>query len=278
MAALQLQIPLKNKKLRDLYESVQPADKIFFDLLQQVEGLQDNFNETDYKEKMKRITDNRLPALTPDLLFLIKRNNLLDLNYHILETLSYMLTKNYNIEEAKKIFAKIIDDNMTILNIQNAPTGMAQVLYMIRQIPLDRAQRRVYEIPEERPVAQYAAQPVPQPARPGAAPLATRGAEPRRALREPVPIPDINKLTLEEKLKLLQSYIDRFACGICKTNEANTTLIPCGHIFCSECIQNAQKARPDCPICREVSININNLFLTKYLKYKNKYLKLKNVI
>jgi hypothetical protein len=117
-------------------------------------------------------------------------------------------------------------------------------------------------------------------------------AAPRRALREPTPqkiIHDLTEeeeeeenITLEEKAKIGVSYSRRLNCIICKGNEVNTVLIPCGHLFCSTCIQtyinteNAQRRKPLCPICRQEFRSMHNIYYQKYLKYKNKYLQIKN--
>ncbi|KAL7692695.1 putative Zinc finger, RING-type, UBA-like superfamily, Zinc finger, RING/FYVE/PHD-type [Plasmopara halstedii] len=42
---------------------------------------------------------------------------------------------------------------------------------------------------------------------------------------------------------------DSLICAVCLENKVDRVLIPCGHIYCTSCIQ--QLPRPSCPICRE---------------------------
>ncbi len=73
--------------------------------------------------------------------------------------------------------------------------------------------------------------------------------------------------------------IDEMTCIICLENEKNTSLIPCGHVFCNICTENLIKTQSTCPYCRSVINGSLKVFLggyyDKYMKYKNKYLKLK---
>ncbi len=100
-------------------------------------------------------------------------------------------------------------------------------------------------------------------------------------LREPTEQPNIDELDQEGKAKLGVSYSKRLNCSICQFNEVNTVLIPCGHLFCSACIQRYkqkqidEKKTPFCPQCRNEYTSMHNIFFQKYLKYKNKYLQLK---
>ena len=46
----------------------------------------------------------------------------------------------------------------------------------------------------------------------------------------------------ENKLIILNSKLkksDNLVCGICFSNQINTTLIPCGHCYCHECIKES---------------------------------------
>ena len=60
-------------------------------------------------------------------------------------------------------------------------------------------------------------------------------------------------------------------CCICYENQINTVLMGCGHMLCSTC---AVKVR-ECPKCRKKIVSRHNIFFNKYLKYKQKYIKLK---
>jgi hypothetical protein len=100
-------------------------------------------------------------------------------------------------------------------------------------------------------------------------------------LRKPTPQKDIDELNQKEQAKLGVLYSNRLNCLICKENEVNTVLIPCGHLFCSRCIQEnkqiqiAKNVTPTCPECNQTFTSMHNIYYQKYLKYKNKYLQLK---
>jgi hypothetical protein len=75
-----------------------------------------------------------------------------------------------------------------------------------------------------------------------------------------------------------QAYKDelvntRIRCSICLTNEKNTRL-NCGHLICSECAATPSLQR--CPECRTRITSREDIYFKKYLKYRNKYLSLKN--
>lgn len=42
---------------------------------------------------------------------------------------------------------------------------------------------------------------------------------------------------------------DSLVCAICLENRVDRVLIPCGHIYCGECVERLP--RPSCPLCRE---------------------------
>jgi alpha-tubulin suppressor-like RCC1 family protein len=66
------------------------------------------------------------------------------------------------------------------------------------------------------------------------------------------------------------NLVTRMTCPICLTNERKVRL-NCGHMLCEICSDKVDK----CPECRTPIINKDAVFYNKYLKYKNKYLTLK---
>jgi hypothetical protein len=264
---------LRNPVLRQLYEA-HIQDATLLRLLNDIEMSQTVFDTVDMLEA--RRIQMGLVALTPDQLFRNKINKLVSVNRSILNTLSHMVTQRYNIDQAQIIFAQIIDNNMRILNIQNAPTGMQQVADMILQIPLPDNQRRLLYNPAARDVVRPAAQ--------AAAPRRVEPpvVYPARELRAPVDIADLENLTNEQKIELGEAYLGRLQCPACMIKESNIVLIPCGHLLCSNCVNRlkidneAANRRQLCPMCRIEYTNVHDIFYKKYLKYKNKYLKLKN--
>ena len=77
-----------------------------------------------------------------------------------------------------------------------------------------------------------------------------------------------------------EEFIRRMTCPICLVREKNTVL-NCGHLLCAEDTE-ALRATPNplCPICRVPITSAQKIFYggyrQKYLKYKAKYLELKN--
>jgi hypothetical protein len=76
-----------------------------------------------------------------------------------------------------------------------------------------------------------------------------------------------------------KSFAKRFECQICFERAVNTRLDPCGHLLCLNCYNSL--VPKICPLCRH---NINDKsrilyggYKEKYLKYKHKYLELKNI-
>jgi hypothetical protein len=74
---------------------------------------------------------------------------------------------------------------------------------------------------------------------------------------------------------------ERLQCPICLENIKNISL-PCGHLICSDCEDKLQNK--ECPMCRKTFDTTQKVFIggskdnykNKYLKYKQKYLFLKN--
>lgn len=49
----------------------------------------------------------------------------------------------------------------------------------------------------------------------------------------------------------LKARQDLMTCLICTVNEKTTTLVPCGHTFCGDCVMTCQRQRNLCPLCRK---------------------------
>jgi (p)ppGpp synthase/HD superfamily hydrolase len=58
---------------------------------------------------------------------------------------------------------------------------------------------------------------------------------------------------LEEAVRdaTLKARQDLMSCLICTVNEKTTTLVPCGHTFCADCVLACQRQRNCCPLCRK---------------------------
>jgi hypothetical protein len=70
-----------------------------------------------------------------------------------------------------------------------------------------------------------------------------------------------------------EQIINQSTCSMCLVRVVNIKL-DCGHLYCSNCTVNIN----ECPMCRIPIINLSNIYLKKYLKYRNKYLSLKQKI
>jgi Zinc finger, C3HC4 type (RING finger) len=57
----------------------------------------------------------------------------------------------------------------------------------------------------------------------------------------------MQELNLKMQKRIEELYL-KTLCSICYINEKNTVLVPCGHLFCSSCIE--QTITAVCPICR----------------------------
>lgn len=53
-------------------------------------------------------------------------------------------------------------------------------------------------------------------------------------------------------------------CILCMDNRKDVSAIPCGHIFCWECILEWLTTKNECPICREPSKPSNVVYLFNY--------------
>jgi hypothetical protein len=77
-----------------------------------------------------------------------------------------------------------------------------------------------------------------------------------------------------------EALAGRLTCPICLERERNTVL-NCGHLFCAEDTTAIRSApNPKCPLCQTPITSAQRIFYggyrQKYLKYKAKYLELKN--
>ena len=70
---------------------------------------------------------------------------------------------------------------------------------------------------------------------------------------------DIEELKDEETEQEKEQYKEAFRCKICYMNKINITLIPCGHLFCSEC--DKKRTKDECPICRKKVKDTQAIFL-----------------
>ena len=64
----------------------------------------------------------------------------------------------------------------------------------------------------------------------------------------------------ENKLIILNSKLkksDNLVCGICFSNQIDTTLIPCGHCYCIDCIKSSK----ECFYCRKSISTMHKIFL-----------------
>lgn len=79
----------------------------------------------------------------------------------------------------------------------------------------------------------------------------------------------------------LETFARRFVCQICDERAVNIRLDPCGHLLCLNCY-NSLELPKRCPSCRTNIIDKGRIhyggYKEKYLKYKTKYIKLKNII
>ena len=79
----------------------------------------------------------------------------------------------------------------------------------------------------------------------------------------------------------LEEMRKNFACTICG-KMGNNIVLDCGHKFHNDCITTyfTEKGSSKCPVCGKISATVSDVKLggyeKKYLKYKQKYLQLKN--
>jgi hypothetical protein len=87
----------------------------------------------------------------------------------------------------------------------------------------------------------------------------------------------LNGEDIELEPQTLQELQDMFKCPICLTNIKDIRYSPCGHMSCKSCArrfinENINK----CPHCQKNITSYDKVYYSKYLKYKTKYLQLKN--
>lgn len=54
---------------------------------------------------------------------------------------------------------------------------------------------------------------------------------------------------IDDAIREKKDAQDSLVCAICLENKVDRVLIPCGHIYCGECVERLP--RPSCPICRQ---------------------------
>jgi hypothetical protein len=86
---------------------------------------------------------------------------------------------------------------------------------------------------------------------------------------EPLPVQPSNEpLPIQPSNEALAK---RMECPICLSNEAHIALTPCGHLVCNIC----SPLIATCPICRQNITDRLNIYYNKYMKYKIKFLALR---
>jgi len=80
-------------------------------------------------------------------------------------------------------------------------------------------------------------------------------------------------LSMLEKLntKDEQNEITTEDCSICLEKIIDGSITNCGHIFCTECIENCLSYKKSCPMCKKI-LNINEVFLINKKVEKSKQL------
>ncbi len=79
--------------------------------------------------------------------------------------------------------------------------------------------------------------------------------------------------------KDLDQYKTMMKCPVCLGNIKDVRLSPCGHMMCKSCIKGyTTRGEHKCPICKRDFTSFDKVYYAKYLKYKNKYVMLKNKI
>lgn len=88
----------------------------------------------------------------------------------------------------------------------------------------------------------------------------------------PLPIVPARPLHMinEDDAVYKDTLLTRMTCKVCLVHEADTR-INCGHLFCHECIVQVNI----CPTCRTFILKRDNIYYSKYLKYKAKYIALR---
>jgi hypothetical protein len=98
----------------------------------------------------------------------------------------------------------------------------------------------------------------------------------------PVPLSreQLNDQTLQgdvEQFNEQTNYSQSILCRVCFENIKDIRL-NCGHMLCKVCARILRQRHSPCPICRVPTTSYDKIFYNKYLKYKTKYLQLKNKI
>jgi len=64
-------------------------------------------------------------------------------------------------------------------------------------------------------------------------------------------------------------------CPVC-LEKVKDIRLNCGHLVCRECARGLKQSNGTCPVCRQPITKTEIVYYNKYLKYKAKYLALKN--
>ena len=67
---------------------------------------------------------------------------------------------------------------------------------------------------------------------------------------------EVMNMNMEKKIEML---CNKLYCGICNDNEKDIALVPCGHVFCANCLDNTFYA--ECPVCRRAITSKLSIFL-----------------
>ena len=99
---------------------------------------------------------------------------------------------------------------------------------------------------------------------------------------DPVPLTreQLNAQTLQSDVNQFNeqaNYSELLKCPVCLENIKDIRL-NCGHMLCTVCARILRQNNRPCPICRVPTTSYDKVFYNKYLKYKTKYLQLKNKI
>jgi hypothetical protein len=93
-------------------------------------------------------------------------------------------------------------------------------------------------------------------------------------------IPDYLNMEDEDiDSKDLEQYKEMIKCPVCIGNIKDVRLSPCGHMMCKSCVKTyIDSGNRRCPVCTQPFASFDKVYYSKYLKYKNKYVMLKNKI
>ncbi len=142
---------------------------------------------------------------------------------------------------------------------------------LIEQLIEDIISGRIQQI---EPAIPAAAAPIPAAIAPVPAAIAPVPAAIAPIHAAPIPAGAYEpKPVIDNDPQYAEDVVNRITCPVCYQNERDT-ILNCGHTLCSRCAHTP--AIRKCPMCNQVITSRNRMYLQKYLKYKNKYIMLKN--